>query len=118
MPYKYLLNEPWVDEREAAYLQDVLKQGWLSAGGDYTRRFENAFARIIGVSHALAVQSGTAALHTAMLAMGVRPGDKVVIPNYTCGACATSVLQSGGIRMRQRLRELSPQVFQVGGPIH
>ena len=95
MNYKYLLNEPWIDHREATYVSEVLKQGWLSAGGMYTKKFEEAFAKLIGVEHALAVQSGTAALHTAMLAMGIQPGDKVVIPNYTCGACATSVLQAG-----------------------
>src|SRR3989338_6363796 len=95
MNYKYLLNEPWIDHREATYVSEVLKQGWISAGGMYTKKFEEGFAKLIGVEHALAVQSGTAALHTAMLAMGIQPGDKVVIPNYTCGACATSVLQAG-----------------------
>ena len=95
MAYKYYLNEPWIGEKEIEYVTDVLKQGWLSAGGPYTRKFEEAFAKIIGVKHALAVQSGTAALHTALLAMGVKAGDTVVIPNYTCGACAVGVLQAG-----------------------
>src|SRR3989338_4832389 len=95
MVTKYYLNEPWIGEKEIEYVTDVLKQGWLSAGGPYTRKFEEAFAKMIGVKHALAVQSGTAALHTAMLAMGVEPGDKVVVPNYTCGACVSSVLQTG-----------------------
>jgi len=95
MVTKYYLNEPWIGEKEIEYVTDVLKQGWLSAGGPYTRKFEEAFAKIIGVKHALAVQSGTAALHTALLAMGVKAGDTVVIPNYTCGACAVGVLQSG-----------------------
>ena len=95
MPYKYYLNEPSLDGTEAKYALDVIEQGWLSAGGEYTAKFESAFAAMIGVKHALAVQSGTAALHTAMLAMGVEPGDKVVVPNYTCGACVSSVLQTG-----------------------
>ncbi len=95
MVYKYLLNEPHLDEKELEYVTHVLKQGWLSAGGDFTKKFEDSFAQLIGVKYALAVQSGTAALHTAMLAMGVGKGDKVVIPNYTCGACASSVLQTG-----------------------
>lgn len=95
MPYKYYLNEPFLDGSEEKYALDVIQQGWLSAGGEYTAKFEAAFASLIGVKHALAVQSGTAALHTAMLAMGVLPGDKVVVPNYTCGACVSSVLQTG-----------------------
>src|SRR3989344_3730465 len=108
MNYKYLLNEPWIDHREATYVSEVLKQGWLSAGGMYTKKFEEAFAKLIGVEHALAVQSGTAALHTAMLAMGIQPGDKVVIPNYTCGACATSVLQAGAIPV---IIDIEPKTF-------
>ncbi|MBI2668871.1 aminotransferase class I/II-fold pyridoxal phosphate-dependent enzyme [Candidatus Woesearchaeota archaeon] len=95
MAYKYCLNEPTLDGNEIKYVTDVLQKGWLSAGGEYTKRFEQAFASLIGVKHGLAVQSGTAALHTAMLAMGIKPGDKVVVPNYTCGACVTSVLQAG-----------------------
>ncbi|MBI1968628.1 DegT/DnrJ/EryC1/StrS family aminotransferase [Candidatus Woesearchaeota archaeon] len=93
--YKYFLNEPSLDDTELLYVTRVLQQGWLSAGGEFTKKFEEAFARLIGTQHALAVQSGTAALHTALLAMGVGPGDKVVIPNYTCGACVASVLQAG-----------------------
>ena len=95
MPFKYYLNEPYLDGKEIEYVTQVLQGGWLSAGGPFTKRFEEAFARLIGVQYAFAVQSGTAALHTAMLALGIKPGDKVVIPNYTCGACATSVLQAG-----------------------
>jgi perosamine synthetase len=94
MAYKYYLNEPLIGEKEIEYVTDVLKQGWLSAGGPYTRKFEEAFAKIIGQKHALAVQSGTAALHTALLAMGVGEGDSVVVPNYTCGSCATAVMQT------------------------
>lgn len=95
MPYKYPLNEPQLDDTEQNYVLQVLRQGWLSAGGEFTKRFEESFAKFIGVNHALAVQSGTAALHTALLAMGVKPGEKILIPNYTCGACATAVLQAG-----------------------
>src|SRR3989338_9470405 len=96
MVTKYYLNEPWIGEKEIEYVTDVLKQGWLSAGGPYTRKFEEAFAKIIGVKHALAVQSGTAALHTALLAMGVKAGDTVVIPNYTFRAFSVCLFQSGG----------------------
>ncbi len=108
MVYKYYLNEPWIGEKEIEYVTDVLKQGWLSAGGPYTRKFEEAFAKIIGVKHALAVQSGTAALHTALLALGIKPGDKVVVPAYTCAACITSVLQMGAEPI---LIDVEPKIF-------
>lgn len=95
MAFKHYLNEPHLGEKEKQYLHEVIDKGWLSAGGEYTKNFENKFADYIGVKHCVAVQSGTAALHTAMLALGISQGDKVVVPNYTCSGCATSVIQSG-----------------------
>jgi len=95
MAYKYYLNEPYLQGNEKRYLHEVIDKGWLSADGEFTKKFEKTFADFIGVKHCLSVQSGTAALHTALLALGVGPGDKVVIPNYTCSGCATSVIQTG-----------------------
>lgn len=108
MAFKYYLNEPYIGPKEAEYVTKVLEQGWLSGGGEFTKKFEESFANFIGVKHALAVQSGTAALHTAMLAMGVKPGDKVVVPNYTCGACVTSVLQTGAEPV---ILDIEPKTF-------
>lgn len=92
---KYYLNEPYLKGKEKEYVLDVLESGWLSIKGKHTKIFEQKFAEMVGVKYALAVQSGTAALHTALLALGIGKGDKVVIPNYTCGGCVTSVLQCG-----------------------
>ena len=92
---KYFLNEPYLSEKEKEYVLDVLDSGWLSSQGKHTKIFEEKFAEMVGVKYALAVQSGTAALHTALLALNIGEGDKVVTPNFTCGACATSVLQTG-----------------------
>lgn len=94
-PIKYFLNEPFLRGNEKEYVLDVLESGWLSVKGKHTKIFEEKFAEMVGVKHALAVQSGTAALHTALLALGIREGDKVVVPNYTCAASATSVIQCG-----------------------
>src|SRR3989344_3864743 len=116
MAFKYYLNEPDIGAKEAEYVTQVLQQGWLSGGGEFTKKFEESFAAFIGVKHALAVQSGTAALHTAMLAMGVKPGDKVVVPNYTCGACVSSVLQTGAepvvIDIEPKTFGMDPQVLE------
>lgn len=110
MAFKYYLNEPDIGSKETEYVTKVLEQGWLSGGGEFTKKFEDTFAQFIGVKHALAVQSGTAALHTAMLAMGVKPGDKVVVPNYTCGACVTSILQTGAEPV---IIDIDPKTFGV-----
>ena len=90
---KYYLNEPYLKGKEKEYVLDVIESGWLSVKGKHTKIFEQKFAEMVGVKYALAVQSGTAALHTALLALGVGKGDKVVIPNYTCAGNITSVLQ-------------------------
>src|SRR3989344_1652076 len=92
---KYFLNEPYIKGNEKEYVLDVIDSGWLSSNGKHTKIFEEKFAEMVGVKYALAVQSGTAALHTAMLSLNIGKGDKVVIPNFTCGACVTSVLQTG-----------------------
>lgn len=95
MTYKYYLNEPYITNKEKEYVLDVLESKWLSVKGKHIKIFEEKFAELIGVRYALAVQSGTAALHTALLALGIGKEDKVVIPNFTCAASATSVIQCG-----------------------
>src|SRR4029079_3011804 len=74
---------------------DVLRSGWLTAG-PRTHAFEQAFAEHLGVRHALAVSSCTAALHLAYLAAGVGPGDEVIVPAMTFAATAAAVVYCGG----------------------
>jgi perosamine synthetase len=92
---RYPLNEPSLSPKEYEYVKDVLDSNWLSAGGKHTKEFERLFAEYINVKYAIAVQSGTAALHIAMKTIGVTRGDNVIIPNYSCGATISSVRQCG-----------------------
>lgn len=82
-----------VGAEEIAAVTEVLTGKWLSAGR-VTRRFEAAFAEALGVPDAVAVSSGTAALHVALAAVGVGPGDEVVTPSLTfvAGAAMTRLL--------------------------
>ncbi len=80
-------------EEEAAVLA-VLRSRWLSSGAR-TLEFESAFAERVGARHAIAVSSATAALHLALLAVGVRPGDEVIVPSLTFVATANAVLYCG-----------------------
>ena len=57
----------------------MLKEGWLSINGSNTKIFENKFSKYLGIKYSLAVQSGTAALHTALKSLGVKDNDKVII---------------------------------------
>ena len=81
---KYLINTPYISTLEKKYVNDVLRSGWLSINGTHTRIFEKKFNKFLGTKFTLAVQSGTAALHTALKALDVNSGDKIIIPNYTC----------------------------------
>jgi dTDP-4-amino-4,6-dideoxygalactose transaminase len=71
-----------------------LRAGWLTMGPN-TAALESVFAEHIGVAHAVAVSSCTAALHLAYLAAGVGPGDEVIVPSYTFAATASAVLYCG-----------------------
>jgi perosamine synthetase len=79
----------WGNEHQ--YVTDALKSSWIS-GGPFVDRFECDFARFCGSRHALTVASGTAALHVAYLALGVRAGDEIIIPGFSFLAAANIAL--------------------------
>ena len=81
---KYFLNKPSIGQLEKKYIYDTLKSTWLSSNGKHTKEFEKKFSRFLGLKFGLAVQSGTSAIHTALKAAGVKKGDHVICPNYTC----------------------------------
>ena len=78
----------------ATAVLEVLDSGWLTTGAR-TVAFEEAFAAFVGARHAVAVNSATAALHLALEALGVGPGDEVIVPTYTFAASAETVLYLG-----------------------
>jgi dTDP-4-amino-4,6-dideoxygalactose transaminase len=80
-------------DEELAVL-DVLRRRWLTMGS-VTQEFEAEFARFIGAKHAFAVSNGTHALHLACLALGIGPGDEVILPSLTFVATANTVLYTG-----------------------
>ena len=88
------VSEPVFLGREAEYVADCMARRRLSMG-HYTRRFEEAFADWCGVSHAISCSSGSAALHLALLALGVGEGDTVLVPALTYVATANAVVHTG-----------------------
>ena len=84
------LARPFIAEAAIAEVAEVLRSGNL-VQGDQVARFEAALGEYLGVKHAIAVSSGTAALHVALLALGIGPGDEVVVPAFTYPATANVV---------------------------
>ncbi len=84
-----------LEQADLDAVAETLRAGGL-AQGERTRAFEEAFAAHLGVRHAVAVSSCTAALHLAYLAAGVGPGDEVIVPSLTFAATATAALYCGG----------------------
>lgn len=85
---------PSITQAEIEEVEATLRSGWLSTG-PRAERFEQALARRLGVAHALGASSGTAALHLAVLAAGVRPGDEVITTPVTWVSTANVVLHAG-----------------------
>lgn len=89
------LGRPSLGEAELAAVAEVFRSGWVAGAGPACRAFEEEFAAACGVGHAVAVANCTAALHLALLAHGVGPGDEVIVADYTFPATGHAVLFTG-----------------------
>ena len=96
-----------IDQKEIDIVTKVLKSGILSDfvaannhkfhGGKYVQEFENKFSKYFSVKHSISVNSWTSGLITAIGAIGIEPGDEVILSPWTMSACAASILHYGGI---------------------
>lgn len=84
-----------IDEEDINAVVEVLRSDWLTAGPKIAE-FEEAFSRYVGAKYAVAVSSGTAALHAAMFALNIGPGDQVIVPSLTFAASANCVVYQKG----------------------
>lgn len=91
------VSEPSLTPRAKEYVLDCLDSGWISSQGPYVERLEREFAAVAGVAQSVAVSNGTAALHLALLAAGIGPGDEVIVPDLTFAATANVVLHVGAV---------------------
>jgi len=92
---RILMSPPDVGELEEQCVLRALRSGWVAPTGPEVTAFEEEMAARIGVGHAVALSSGTAALHLAMLGVGVRPGDVVLVSSMTFAASANAVVYTG-----------------------
>ena len=103
------LARPDVGELELGAIAEVLRSGQLTMGPQVAA-FERGIAEAVGTADAVAVSSGTAALHLALLALGIGPGDEVIVPAYTFPATANAVELCGA---RAVLVDVDPETFLV-----
>src|SRR4029450_3535161 len=109
MTERIRLARPDVGEAELAAIAEVVRTGQLTMGVKVAE-FEEAIAHAVGTAHAAVVSSGTAALHLALLALEIGPGDEVIVPAYTFPATANAVELCGA---RAVLVAVAPASFLI-----
>lgn len=87
--------QPSLRGNEAKYVAECMETAWISSGGRFVTEFEQEFARYCGVNHAIATNNGTTALHLALIALGLAPGEEVIVPTLTYIAAANAVSYCG-----------------------
>ncbi len=89
------VSRPDLSRHEFRVVLDAFISSWISSKGPYVERFENDFSQFVGARHGIAVTNGTVALHLALMALGVGPGDEVIVPDLTFAATINAVLYCG-----------------------
>lgn len=87
--------EPLLAGNELKYVTDAVSTGWISSAGKYVTEFENQFAAYSDCKYGVAVCNGTIALHLALVALGIKEGDEVIVPTFTMIASAFAVCYTG-----------------------
>jgi perosamine synthetase len=89
------VSGPWITQKEIDYVADAAANAWYANANVFHERFERAFAEYVGRRHAIALPSCTSAIHLALSALGVGPGDEVVVPDVTWIASSAPVTYVG-----------------------
>lgn len=86
---------PWITQKEIAYVTDAVTNGWYDNANDYINRFEKSFATYLGRKFAISLPSCTSGLHLSLLALGIGPGDEVIVPDATWIASSAPISYVG-----------------------
>lgn len=87
--------QPDLSGNEREYVLRCIDTNWISSRGEFVERFEKGIAEYVGVSHAIAVCNGTAAVHVALVGAGIRPGDEIIVPSLTYIASVNPIMLCG-----------------------
>jgi perosamine synthetase len=91
------VNEPLLEDEDFAPLEEAFRTGWISSAGKFVEQFEQEWASYCGVAHGITVSNGTTALEVAVEAVGIGPGDEVIMPSFTIISCAGAVVKLGAV---------------------
>ena len=86
---------PWITEKERRYVDEAMASTWISSRGAFLDRFEKDFSSYVGAEHGIAAANGTVALHLAFAALGIGPGDEVIVPSLTYVASVNAISYTG-----------------------
>ena len=89
------VNAPLLGGNEKKYLAECIDSGWISSEGPFVSELEARFAARVKRRHAIAVTNGTAALDAAVEALGIGPGDEVILPAFTIISCIGQIIRAG-----------------------
>lgn len=102
-------SRPTIDEKDIEAVAGVIRSGQI-AQGPRVEEFEKTMASYIGVKGAVALSSGTAGLHLSLLCLGIKKGDDVIIPSYTCSALLDAVMATGAV---PRLADIETETYNM-----
>jgi perosamine synthetase len=101
---------PWITDKEISYVTDAVTNAWYSNANVYHERFERAFAEYLDLRYAIALPSCTSAIHLALLAHGIGPGDEVIVPDATWIASAAPITYVGATPV---FADIDPQTWCI-----
>ena len=107
---QFMVLQPDIGDEEISNVLECVTTGWISSQGRFIGVFEESFRDYLGGGHALAVSNGTVALHLALTALGVGPGDEVIVPNFTFGASVNAIIHAGATPV---LADVHPETWTI-----
>lgn len=104
------VNRPRIYPDLAIYIKHAIDSGWLSSEGPMVEEFEKKFARYIGAKYTTSTNSGTTALHLALLCLGIKKGDEVLVPALTIASCYFAVWYTGATAVPV---DIDPETYTI-----
>ena len=110
MAYKIPVSSPVIESDDVREVVECLESGMISSVGEYVKKFENGFSSYVGARYGVATNSGTTSLHLALAALGLKPGDEIIIPTFTMIA---SINAAEYLRLKISLVDADPILWTM-----